>query len=187
MNEGSAHDTLRWGDTRALTTLTELNASEGHLTTLESGQLTNAHWRWPLVWQCQLIITPNLPAQVELETFEFALVIQIGVGQAVDTLVKNYTMAPAAITGQYSPVTDSFQLPAQDIQAQIIVSVLGGSQPTGPTNESIQCSFFVAPLTEPHAMTHMLNHMTKHDVDPGPEWMSEGFHEQPLRYRSSRG
>jgi len=190
-NEGSAHDTLRWGDTLVVPNLATLNATETSPSSSFTKQLVAAHWRWPLVWVCHLVVQPNL--QGETQTFLINLLLNLGCGQGVIPFTRQYTLAPpyTALTGPstITDLSDTFQLPGQDIQAQVSVSTVGNDQPTGSTAQALTIGFFVAPLTEPHAMTLMHDKIV-HGEGPQPaQWMDgqTGFHPEPLRYRGRGG
>lgn len=175
-DHSSAHTTLRWGDTETI--VGGLNAPS---TTEGSGQaaskqLIAAHWRWPITWNCQFILIPSLPGETQVFTVDLNIII--GVGQAMMGFDKLYTLTRTA--GVYLPIMDNFQLPAQDIQAKVFVNAQGAQ--TG-THNSIQVGMFVAPMTEPHAMTMVLEELARGNSPDQARWMMEGFEPSPLAYR----
>jgi|SRR5580692_1095485 hypothetical protein len=192
----SAHDTLRWGDSATILNLTSLNneSISSAPTVLVSKQLVAAHWKWPLVWVAQFVVLPNLKG--ETVTFNIALSLQVGVGQAMATLVRNYQLAPPyntltqgiALTPNPGDLSDQWSIPAQDIQAQVQVTTEGNTPLSGDPGETLTVSMFVAPMTEPHAGFHMYERVVEHKNPDEVRWLGEGLPHQPftperLKYR----
>jgi hypothetical protein len=188
----SAHDTLRWGDIATIVNLNTLNAGFEGGSTLPSKQLVAAHWRWPLVWSAQFVVVPNL-TPAETVSFIFQLQLVVGVGQGIVSYSRWYELDPPynqlkmgidpALTPVPTFLADNWELPAQDIQASVLLSTLGNNQPTGGPQESMSVAFLVAPVTEPHAMTAI--HDKQVEGKGGPtkvEWMGPGFTPERLQY-----
>jgi len=174
-NHSSAHTTLRWGDTENL--IGGLNApgtTEG-AGTATSKQLVAAHWRWPITWNVQFVLIPALPGETQI--FDVDLQLTIGVGQAMMQFDKTYVLQRTG--GVYLEILDNFNLPAQDIQSQVFINARGAQ--TG-TNNSIQVGMFVAPMTEPHAMTAVLDEMVRGNEEAQTRWMQSPFRDNPLHY-----
>lgn len=173
---GTTHGTLRWGDVQEVVGL-EATFSDA-ARTFPTVQLNQAHWEWPLTWCWWLALVPNM-AKAETGTFKVRVDVTLGVGQAQATFPLFYALAPTG--GIYLPVTDQRFFPAQDLQLRAIVS--GAASQNAP--DGVTISSFLAPQTEPHAMTHMLDHVEGKGGDQ-VEWMQSPFQEQPLRYRGGR-
>jgi hypothetical protein len=139
-------------------------------------QLNQAHWRWPLSWVWRLALTPQMPA-VETGTFQVEIQVTIGVGQAQSTFSLFYAITKTGSV--YLPVTDSQLFPAQDIQMRAVVT---GAATQANVTDAIIIGSFLAPQTEPHAMTEILARLEGEPKDQ-VEWMPEGFHPQALHYR----
>lgn len=180
-------DTLRWGDTQTLT----FNPGAAALVGVpQTKQLVHAHWQRPCTWKVLVWIAPTLPPG-EAGTFNAALEITIGCGGGMVTFDRFYTFAPAA--GVYSPQLDIFDVPAQDIQARILINGI-----TGATDDTRQHSWLtacmVAPITEPAGYTDVADMLRKlaqnmpanlrdPDSEGLPRWMPEGFEDGQLKYR----
>jgi hypothetical protein len=173
-DHGSALDTLRWGDVQQVV---GLEATFSDATAIfKTVQLNQAHWRWPLSWVWRLALTPQMPA-VETGTFKVEIQVTLGVGQAQTTFSLFYSITKTGSV--YLPVTDSQLFPAQDIQMRAVVT---GAASQATVTDAIIIGSFLAPQTEPHAMTEMLERMQGKAPDQ-VEWMGEGFHPQALHYR----
>ena len=173
----SAQDTLRWGDSK---TFANLSTTEN--VNLSSKQLVAAHWRWPLTWKLMVAV---VPAMVAAETAIFTLAIRVTVGSGQGTTTVKLPLifvAPSAGPGSaYLDQTFFFDIPAQDIQVEALL--------TGTANQpgdSVTVGVYVAPVTEAHAMTHMLDGFAKDERFGRGEreggWMPPGFHPEPLQY-----
>ena len=171
---GTALDTLRWGDAQNVQIVNGALAIE---TVSITRQLAQARWRWPLMWGLRIGITPQV-GNGETLTFTVQYKVTIGCGQNSADMFFNYTIAPAA--GLYLPVTDFIELPAQDIQVIATVNSPGGSGVT----DNFQVSAFLAPTTEPHAMTHLFEHLVEGDPE-GVRWTTE--HHQPSAAQPGTG
>jgi hypothetical protein len=168
----TVHDTLRWGDVETLV----IHAAVGEIPTLTSKQLASAHWRWPLTWTVLLPMTAMLePAETAdvIVTIEYT----VGVGQAMVTYTEDFTITHAS---GYAPLSPQRFIPAQDIQIRAFVTT--SKTPTGLADESVQVGCMIAPMTEPHAMTELLEHevgIAQKEV----EWMqNQPFTAEPLEY-----
>jgi len=170
LEHGSAHDTLRWGETLTLPIPPGLSV-EGPPISFNR-QLIAAHWRWPLSWNCLVLITPQFNAD---ETADLTLYLNatVGVGQAIATTVYEFD-----ISSPYAPQQIPLVIPAQDLQ--ITASVSLGFLSKEP--ESLQLACFVAPVTEPHAMTHLLDKL-RGEREEAVHWMPPGFNEAAMGYR----
>lgn len=172
-------DTLRWGDTQTLAFDPGVADPKG----MATRQMVSAKWRRPLGWVCNVVIAPQFNA--ETGTFVFQARITQGIGGGLVTSVKTYTLAP--VGGVYDPIFDSFELAAQDIQIDVAL-VRTAAAVGGP--ESVQIGVFVAPITEPHAMTAILDQTDGGLPPPHRRWMhdspSPGFEPAPLGYQPYR-
>jgi hypothetical protein len=170
----TALDTLRWGDTGDFV----IPGTGPETTPRVSKQLVQASWRWPLTWAVQFNMVPNFSA-TETATFVATFLVTVGVGQATFTYPQVYTFAPAA--GVYSPIRDQQLIPAENLQ--IILTSLTGVKTT-TTQENFAFAVFAAPMTEPHAMTELLEEVRGGRARPRENgWMPEGFNPEPLEYR----
>jgi hypothetical protein len=177
LGHGSAHDTLRWGDSQTLEGLETLAGGESDQ--VISKQMVAAHWRWPLSWNLWVAFVPIFDS-TETATFTATLNVTIGVGQAIMTFPISYALAPTA--GVYVPVFDQKLVPAQDLQ--IRVEVTGKAALTNPTGtDSLTVGLFVAPQTEPHAFTMLMDRIVSGERPDNVPWMQEGFTEAPMGYR----
>jgi hypothetical protein len=175
-DEGSALDTLRWGDAEALLGLEKLSGIESD--GVVSKQLVQAHWKWPLSWAYWAMFIPSFDS-TESATFTAEVNLTIGVGQGQATTKIRYAIAPTGAV--YFPVNDQKLIPGQDLQ--IRVNVTGKAALSNPNGQDILLvGVFVAPQTEPHAMREILETMRGQGEDQ-VEWMREGFHPQGLHYR----
>jgi hypothetical protein len=169
---GPATDTLRWGDTdhRPIN-----KTGPAEVVAFQSRQLVNAHWRWPLTWCVVTSIQPQMAAG-EAGTFTVSIAFNVGLGQANSGFAIPFALTAA---GLYAPVFDQRFIPAQDLQ--INAFIVGTS--TIAAQENIQISVWVAPMTEPHAMTHILERMGGDPPRGEHSWMGPGFTPEPLEYR----
>lgn len=168
----TAHTTLRWGDSH----LVPIINAGGDVRNYATKQLVAAHWRWPLSWNVLLIVQPFFEPG-EAATFTVAWDVVIGVGQTTQTFTLFQSVAPP-----YNSIIDQRFWPAQDLQ--ITGRVSGNSS----RQEGILLGAFVAPQTEPHAMTELLEHArgARPQVQQHPqqvEWMPPGFVPEELGYR----
>jgi len=165
---GTATDTLRWGDCQNVTLV---NSALAHVVTMQSKQLAQARWRWPLLWGMRVSIEPQIAAG---ETLTFTVTFQVTIGSGQNTATVSFVYLLTAANG-YAPITDFQQLPAQDIQVTCTVSSPGGSGLT----DNIRVGAFLAPVTEPHAMTHVYEMMSGEADAPGARWMTEHHGSDP--------
>lgn len=184
-------DTIRWGDTQTLVFAPAAGGSPaGLFGPPQTKQLVHAHWSRPCTWKVLVYIAPTLPAS-EAGTFNAAAQITVGCGGGMVQFGRIYTFAPTA--GVYTPQLDIFDVPAQDIQAQIL---LNGTTPATQDvdQESWLTAIMVAPITEPAGYTDVADMLRKLAVDMPhnlrnpdseglPRWMPEGFEDGELRYR----
>jgi hypothetical protein len=176
-DHGSSLDTLRWGDSETLLGLETLAGGES--STVLSKQLAQAHWRWPLSWSFWAMFVPMFDS-TERATFTVITSVTLGVGQAQLTTEIRTDIAHDA-SNLYHPVNLAETFPAQDIQVRC--RVIGQASLTTPGGQdSLAIGIFLAPQTEPHAMTEILARLEGEGKDQ-VEWMREGFHPQALHYR----
>jgi len=175
-DHGSAHDTLRWGDSHTFTGLASY-FSDTSVPSLFSRQMIAAHWRWPLSWNLWVAIVPSFEAETT-GIITITLQTTIGIGQAIATFPIVYTLSPTS--GVYLPITDQKLIPAQDLQ---IIAQLDATEATKGVNDNLTIGVFVAPQTEPHAMTHLLDKMVHGERPEEVQWMPPGFNEAPMGYR----
>lgn len=168
----TAHDTLRWGDVESF------RMRSGENLNVTSKQLLQAHWRWPLTWTVQFIALPSIDLVNETSTFTLTFRVTVGVGQAQITYPLVYTFAPPT----FAQVVDQKFIPAQDLQ---IIATLTGTVAALVKEESMVVATFAAPMTEPHAMTHLLDHHegAADRLQKAEHWMPPGFNEERLAYR----
>jgi hypothetical protein len=170
-------DTLRWGDTQAI----PIPATGlGSVPLYRTKQLVAAKWRRPLAWVAHVSIDGSSLLSTETATITILARFTIGVGGAAIQMVKTYVFAPP-----YTAVFDSFQLAAQDVQADVVMQSF---TPTAATPEALQVGIVVAPLQEPFAMSAILDHLT--DAPLGPRWMEGNpalpFDDGQLHYQDQR-
>jgi len=182
LDHGSAHDTLRWGETQTLVVPVGFNGDvspvpEGTTPPLVTKQMLAAHWRWPLSWVVTLIMQPAFNAD-ETNTFYVQWQFTVGVGQAICTFYYLYTFAPTG--GLYTAQNVQLFTPAQDLQVNAALACPSGAVSSKP--ESFNLAAFSAPVTEPHAMTHLLDKARGHAEEHVP-WMPPGFNETDMGYR----
>jgi len=174
--EITEQDTMRWGGSQTYA----IPAGDGSETVQFTKQLLAAHWHWPLSWNFFMAISPMIDP-TELATFTLDVTFAIGVGQGIDTFVKQYSIAPI-IVGPPSTyptvVIDQFLLPAQDLQTTAVIS----GTPVGNNGSQIKVAHWIAPQTEPHVMMRMLKQL-RGEYDTPHEWMPPGFTPHELKYR----
>lgn len=183
MTGAAEQDTIRWGDRTDLTwkdNASLLTAASKSTTR----QLVNAHWRWPISWQTQFILVPQI-APGTTATFLFAFAVKSGAGSAQVNYHIYETLAPTG-AGPYLDLTDTTNiLPARDIQISLeSIIVLGEGGIAGPC--TCEVGVMVAPVTEPHAtlLTMELLERLNPQYQPGGQqerWMN-GFHPEALYY-----
>lgn len=161
---GTALDTLRWGDAQNATIV---NPSLAAVTQVQTKQLAQARWRYPLLWGLRISIEPQM-AEGETLTFTVTYQVILGAGQTSANVYFPYTLAPTG--GIYLPITDFQQVPAQDVQVICSVSSPGGSGLT----DNIRVGAFLAPLTEPHAGAELVEMLS--GDSPGMRWMDGNPH-----------
>lgn len=165
---GTALDTLRWGDCQNVAIVNPALAAATQMTTK---QLAQARWRWPLVWGLRISIEPQMAVG---ETLTFTVTFQVTIGSGQNTANVYFVYLLTAANG-YAPITDFLQLPAQDVQVQCTVSSPGGSGLT----DNIRVGAFLAPVTEPHATTHLYEIASGESQEPGARWMTEHHGSNP--------
>lgn len=176
-------DTLRWGDTETLKIAPTQNSGD-FAVPQNTKQLIAAHWRWPLVWALRVIIRPQLdPA--ETATINLAVDVVVGSGQSQATARFLYNVAPVA--GVYPPINDLQFIPACDIQAEALV--LGSTALFVPNaGQSIITGLFVAPQTEPHAMTRIYEMLLEHGGGESVRFLGQNpgrpFKDERLHYKA---
>jgi hypothetical protein len=176
-DHGSSLDTLRWGDAETLLGLETLAGVE--TTFISSKQLAQAHWRWPLSWSFWAMFVPMFDS-TERSTFTVITSVTLGVGQAQLT-TEIRTDLPHDAANLYHPVNLAETFPGQDIQVRCRVT--GQATLTNPNGvNSLAIGVFLAPQTEPHAMTEILARLEGEPKEQ-VEWMREGFTPQELHYR----
>lgn len=172
-------DTMRWGDTQALT------VPGGGVGMTK--QLVQGHWQRPLVWKLLFVIIPQVAAG-ETGTFKAILNLTIGIGQGTGTIPIPITLAPTA--GVYAPVIQSLDIPAQDVQVMFSVDATAAS--VEGAADTFTFSAFIAPFTEPRVLADVRDmiqggHWAPPREDPDqrgmPHWMPPGFEDGMLRYR----
>jgi len=170
-------DTIRWGDTQAI----PIPATGlGSVPLFRTKQLVAARWRRPLAWVAHVSIDGSSLLSSETATIPILARFTIGVGGAAIQMVKTYNFAPP-----YAAIFDSFQIAAQDIQADIVQLSF---TPIATTQEALQVGIVVAPVQEPFAMSAILDRMV--DAPPGPRWMEGNpalpFDDGQLHYQDQR-
>ncbi len=117
----------------------------------------------------------------ETGTFTAEFLMTLGVGQGEMQTQLRYTISPTG--GVYLPQNQQMLVPAQDLQ--LTVRVTGTATVSNPNGQdNLLVGAFIAPQTEPHAMTAMFE-LTVEGKGPEPvEWMGPGFTPQPLHYRN---
>ena len=163
----TAHDTLRWGDTRGF----QLSAGEA-ATDTPTQQLVAAHWDYPITWTVLLVMTPQLTG-AEVNPFTVTYNVTVGVGQGTHTYPLTYDFIAG---GFYAPISDQKFIPAQDLQ---INALLTGNP---SNNEGFQIGAFAAPMTEPHAMRE-IGRILRGESQSHVQWMPPGFHPEEMGYR----
>jgi len=175
-------DTLRWGDSQYLAFVP--SAGEGPVQTTK--QLLSAKWQRPVVWR--VLVNIQVGGLIG-DNANYLVIVKfaIGVGQTTITGVQRVY----ALTAPYtiaSDIFDSFDIPAQDIQATCTLQQVTASAVT--TQESVQLGIVVAPHAEPGAIAHMRdeiagpNAAVAHPDRQGlPHWMPAGFNDGLLRYQ----
>jgi hypothetical protein len=188
---GQALDTLRWGDSRAIVFTAQ---SGDNIPAFPIIQLVKAQWRWPLLWGLRLVIVPSFDA-TETAAFSVAVQVTLGAGQNSTTATFTY-----ALTHPYPVcVNDFIELPASDIQ---VTATLTGVPAANDVQENVTIGAYVAPTTEPHAMTHLFEALVE-KAPQGQRWMQDypsggapthpgtgiafPVNPDPLHYQSRRG
>jgi hypothetical protein len=158
-------DTLRWGDAFSFQFS---NAATGRNATVNlNRQLAQARWRWPIQWGLRVIIVPHFNAD-EAGDVTVNVLVTVGSGQNSTTAVFSYLVAPTA--GVYPVCINDFQqIPASDVQ--VTAQLLTG-QITSATLETLEVGIYLAPVTEPHAMTRMYEAMVEGKPE-GKRWMQD--------------
>jgi hypothetical protein len=171
-------DTLRWGDVQSISGLQKMVAETSIV--LKTKQMISARWRWPLVWVLRVAFVPQFAAD-ESGTFTITVTVQLGTGGGLLEFPFFYTLAPQP-DGSYRAITDAQLIPAQD--CQVFVSVTS-STATGTSLDTLLVGAWMAPETEPHAMTRMHDMLAAASTAPPhreARWMREGFQDDPLNY-----
>lgn len=179
MRQGEALDTLRWGDNIPIA-LEGSAALVGVSSGKSNQQVAKAQWRWPLTWGLRIVATvvgadPLSPA------FDVTYEVTIGSGQNSSTATFGpYTITPTAV-GVYPTVTDFIQLPAQDVQ--VTATVVSDKALSVGIVSTVYAGAYLAPITEPHAMTELLDHAR--GETGGARWMTE--HHGPTQGQPGTG
>ena len=181
----SAQDTVRWGDRVGLQfgpSPSSASLSTALAKTVSQGkQLVNLHWRWPSVYQVALVLVPDFAAG---ETGDVTVTYRIIFGSGNNIATTRAVTIPSSGFGLYNTQFDlGLTLPAQDIQIDPVAITTSDSHPlVGPG--SLEIGAFVAPVTEVHAMTHMLEclcSIVETEQRQG-RWMGPGFTEERMGY-----
>jgi hypothetical protein len=163
----TAHDSLRWGDTKGFT----LAAGEA-ATDMPTQQLVSARWDYPISWTVLLVMVPQLdPA--ETQPFTVTYKITVGVGQGTQTYPVTYGFTAA---GFYVPISDQKTIPSQDLQ--IIASLTGNPS----VNEGFLIGAFAAPVTEVFALRELMR-AARGEGEKHVQWMPHGFYPEEMGYR----
>jgi hypothetical protein len=167
-------DTLRWGE-RALARFTPT----GNVITQQTSQLVRARWRRPVTWQVQVYIEPltGFTPAVETATFTIKFVTTVGVGQATTDIASLYSLAPGG-GGIYLPIRDNGLIPGQHLQIVAVVSGLA----TNNAEHLLALSAFVAPVTDPAAMSELLELLAR-EREPAQDVVLEDWHLRPGQFR----
>lgn len=174
MSREEALDTLRWGDNIPVQ-LKGVAAFVGISSSSSRQQIAKAQWRWPLLWGIRFIVSVQ-SQDGGSPAFTVKYQVTIGSGQNSSTCEFDLTSTPTAV-GVYPLVTDFEQLPACDVQVTAVVSS-SVALAVGVTS-TIYCGAYLAPTTEPHAMTEMLDHMRGDAENRGVRWMTEHHGSDP--------
>lgn len=177
---GTALDTLRWGDNIPVT-LTGLTGFAGLTQATSQKQIAKAQWRWPLLWGLRIIVSVQ-SADPAAPDFTIQFQVTIGSGQNSSTATFTYTTANTGI-GVYPIITDFIELPAQDVQVTAMVTstkALGAD-----VTSTVYVGAYLAPTTEPHAMTELLD-LAKGEPE-GARWMTEHHGPTPSQPGTGQG
>jgi hypothetical protein len=166
----SAQDTLRWGDVQSFAITTASQVHEPQL--LQSKQLINARWRWPMTWKLMFVVNAQLgPAETGTITVQFQLTTGVG-GATIVFILDTVTITTSGTTVHF------FDMPAQEFNVTTVVTIANIAT-TG--TDVVEIGAFAGPWTESHAVTGMHDTITEGEerVD---QWMREGFYPEPLGY-----
>ena len=179
--QAESQDVLRWGDVKSLANLLGATLpSAVQQSNIGGKQLVNAHWKWPLTWQTLFVLVPQF-APDETGQLDVDFNITVGCGGGVITFQRRLHIPASAISVYSTVIDDALILPAQDIQIDLaLVSTPDNNSFTGPGQLIVGA--FVAPVTEAHAMTHMLACMCEGQEQRQGGWMPPGFNPTPLGY-----
>lgn len=196
--QGHAADTLRWGSRNNIA-IVDPGGNSATLPTLygqavaiaqaaQGKQLVNAHWPWPLSWQTAVIINPQM-APDETGSVIVGVEFTIGSGDGNATWIATYTVSPP-----YNPIFDPYQgpIPAADVLVRVaylaqVTETSGLTNLLSVNTDNLEVGVFAAPVTEAHALRHLLEGFSKDERFGAGEreggWMPPGFHPEPLGYR----
>lgn len=174
----SAQDTLRWGDTLVQPFSGGADLSAGGQGTK---QVVSARWRYPISWKLMCMATIQPPAG-ETATFNVRPLVVVGSGQGQ----MQIRLPPLVLAPPYGDVVAFFTIPAQDLQVRFLLE--GVSDAVAGNQGNIQVGAYVAPITEPHAMTHLADGFMRderfaQEARQGGWMQPAGFVEEPLGYR----
>jgi hypothetical protein len=178
-----SQDNLRWGDVKTIPTFTGANIARAIVASQSQGrQLVTAHWKWPMTWQCLFVVVPQF-GPTETGEVDVDYNVTVGCGGGMITFQRRVVIPNSAISVYPTVIDDTLVLPAQDIQIDLaLLSTPDSRSFTGPG--ALVVGAFVAPVTESHALAHMLDCMCtdQENRKAGEGWMPPGFTPTPLGY-----
>jgi hypothetical protein len=168
-------DTMRWGDTQVIKLASAVESVQ------TGSQMLNAHWQRPCVWRLLISVAPSVGIDDQGITIGVVPSLRIGVGQANQLVpLPPIVFAP----GAYAPVTQFFDVPAENLQLQFQVTVTGVIV---DTSDNVTVSAFVAPRAEPGGIVQIRDGMgdgiREPDRDGLARWPGRGFEDGELTYR----
>ena len=166
----TAQDTLRWGGRQNF----RLIAGTKDGFSAVSKQLILARWRWPLTWKTCLIVVTQLGAS-ETGTFDVDFQWNVGVGDNV----TSFSLGKLAAIAASGTSVQFFDMPAQEFN---IIATITAHNLATTTEDNFVVGALAAPWTEPHAMTHMLDHFAAGEGERQDGWMPPGFEPEELGY-----
>lgn len=168
-------DSIRWGDAENVSFVVPAIALTPIVAPTKS-QLVHAVWHWPLTWTVAIVVIPQF-ISTEGATFTLSIEVTIGVGASVASFTIPIDLAPP-----YAPVFLQQFFPSQDLQMK--ATLRGTPTGTAGATENLFVGLFAAPMTEPHAMTQMLESLTGAPTgNPQRSMEGIGIHEAPPYYQ----
>lgn len=124
LGDVTATDWLTWGDGKTLHFVGGTNETQS------TNQIVRAHWPAPTTWSIVLGVRPGDFGDTEASaSLAITAELTIGVGRASIMVQRTFSIEAPEV-GHATPLLETFELPAQDIQGQVRIAAMIDGYPT---------------------------------------------------------